>query len=423
MLDPLEILRMGIDTIKSHKLRSMLTALGILIGVTAVLMNVSMIEGFDREFQDEVMDIGGNLIQVQAEGGPGEDRYFEEHDLDAMRRQPHVEGATAYRTTGAVVEYGREQESVIVRGVENRYFEVSDSDVVEGTGISPTDENSAVIDTELAYQTFDRDLGVRSTLTLEFTVDDQDVKESFRITGITDADDEFMGMGGGAVNIPISTLNSIVDEDGYTSVEIYADSADDVDTVQRNTMQIIDRQWGLEPIRETETEEDLDDEEQFEQDFDEMLGEREEYSIITAQEILEFTEEITGMIALIFIGIASVSLLVGGIGIANIMLVTVKERTREIGVMKAVGAKNRHILLSFLFEAGMLGLLGGLAGLIISLVATRTIMPMIMGIPGILPPEWIAITLGLSFLIGVLSGLYPALNAAKMDPVKALSYE
>ncbi len=105
------------------------------------------------------------------------------------------------------------------------------------------------------------------------------------------------------------------------------------------------------------------------------------------------------------------------------MLVTVKERTREIGVMKAVGAKNRHILLSFLFEAGMLGLLGGLAGLIISLVATRTIIPMIMDIPGILPPEWIAISLGLSFLIGVLSGLYPALNAAKMDPVKALSYE
>lgn len=111
------------------------------------------------------------------------------------------------------------------------------------------------------------------------------------------------------------------------------------------------------------------------------------------------------------------------LGIANIMLVTVKERTREIGVMKAVGAKNRHILLSFLFEAGMLGLLGGLAGLIISLVATRTIIPMIMDIPGILPPEWIAISLGLSFLIGVLSGLYPALNAAKMDPVKALSYE
>lgn len=402
-------------------MRSFLTALGILIGVSAVLLNVSMIEGFENEFQEEIMDIGGNLIQVQAEGEPGEDRYFDEHELDALRRQPHVEGATGYRTTGAVMEYGGETEAMLVRGVEDRYFDVSDSDIIEGSSISPTDENSAVIDTDLAYHTFNRDLVVRSSLTLEFNVDDEEIREDFRITGITEAEDEMMGIGGGTVNIPISTLNDIVGEEGYTSVEIYAESADHVERVQLNTMQIIDRQWGLEPIREREM--DVEDQDEFEQQLDIMTGEREEYSIITAQEILGFTEEITDMIALVFVGIASVSLLVGGIGIANIMLVTVKERTREIGVMKAVGAKNRHILLGFLFEAGLLGLIGGLGGLMIAATATRTIIPLLVEIPGIIPPVWVAITLGLSFLIGVVSGLYPAINAANMDPVKALSYE
>lgn len=424
LLDLIEILKMGIDTINNHKLRSILTALGILIGVSAVLMNVAMIEGFEHEFREEVLDIGGNLIQVQAEGEPGgEGRYFDEHDISALRRQPHVEGATAYRTTTGVVSQGGEEESIIVRGIEDRYFEVSDSTIVEGSSISPTEEYSAVIDSELAHHTFDRELGVRSSMTIEFTTTQENIKRDFRISGISEAEDDWIaGISGGVVNIPISTLNDLVEEEGYTSVEIYAEDSDHVDTVKWNTMQIIDRQWGLEPIRGTETdEEDTGDE--FEREMERMMGEREEYSIITAQEILDFTEEITGMIALIFIGIASVSLLVGGIGIANIMLVTVKERTREIGVMKAVGAKNRHILISFLFEAGLLGLLGGVAGLIVAVIATNTILPMMIGIPGILPLAWIGIALGLSFLIGVLSGLYPALNAANMDPVKALSYE
>ncbi len=414
----LEIFRMGIDTIKGHKLRSFLTALGILIGVSAVLMNVAMVEGLEYQFREEVLDIGGNLIQVQAEDEPGgEDRYFDEYDVRAMKNQPRVEGAAAYRTTGGVMERRGKREGILVRGVEDDYFDISDSTIVEGSGVSPTDDNSAVIDSQLAYHTFDRELGVRSTITVRFTTGNEEVKREFRITGISETENDFfVGIGGGVVNIPISTLNDIVDEEGYTTVEIYAESSEDVDTVKRNTMEIIDRQWGLEPVRGTGSATGGED-------IDRRLEEREEYSIITAQEILDFTEEIKGTIALIFIGIASVSLLVGGIGIANIMLVTVKERTREIGVMKAVGAKNRHILMSFLFEAGLLGLLGGAVGLIVAVVAANTVLPMVIGIPGILPPVWIGISLGLSFLIGVLSGLYPAVNASKMDPVKALSYE
>jgi len=425
VLDLEEIFKMGLDTIKSHKLRSMLTALGILIGVSAVLMNVSMVEGFDHYFRDEVLDIGGNMIQVQAEGEPGDERYFDDHLFNSLERQPHVEGATAYRTTGAVMDHGREEENVLVRGIEENYFDVTDTEIKEGSSISPTDDNTIVIDSNLAKYTFDRPLGVRSTVSLSFYVNGEERTQDFRVRGISEAGSGMMGFGfgGGAVNIPISTFNEIMEEDGYSSVEIYAESSEAVDTVKWNTMEIIDRQWGLEPIRESEIEEEEDTDPMYGGDFDRMLGERDEYSIITAQEILEFTDEITSMIGLVFIGIASVSLLVGGIGISNIMLVTVKERTREIGVMKAVGAQNRHILMTFLLEAGLLGLLGGAAGLVISVIATNTILPMILGIPGILPPEWIVIALGLSFMIGVLSGLYPAWSAAKMDPVNALSYE
>ncbi len=434
-MDPIEIFKMAISTIKNHKLRSMLTTLGVLIGVGAVLMNVAMIEGFDEYFQEEILDIGGNLIQVRAEGAPGEEEHFDEHLFDSLRRQPHLDGAAAFRSTSARVSYRGEEETVMVRGVEEGFFEASDISIIEGSGISPSDRNLAVIDSDLAQYSFSRQLKVRSTISIDFRVDGERVTREFRVKGISETAEEDLLGGGGleVVNIPISTFNEITGEEGYSTIRIYAESSERVDTVKWNTAEIIDRQWGLRPIREIERRPEregngggLFGEEgigRMEEEFERMLGERDEYSIITAQEILDFSREISSTIGVVFIGVASISLLVGGIGIANIMLVTVKERTREIGVMKAVGAKNRDILVIFLLEAGLIGLIGGVIGLILAFVGTATVIPVIMGFPGIMPTSWIGISLGISFAIGVLSGLYPAWNASRMDPVQALSYE
>ena len=139
--------------------------------------------------------------------------------------------------------------------------------------------------------------------------------------------------------------------------------------------------------------------------------------------ILDISRDITAMIQLALVIIASISLLVGGIGIANVMLVTVTERTREIGVMKAVGARNRHVLVAFLFEAGVIGLLGGVAGLLVAAVGTYTLVPLLMGVPGEMSLSWTIAALVISIGISVVSGLYPALRASRMDPVEALRSE
>ena len=152
-------------------------------------------------------------------------------------------------------------------------------------------------------------------------------------------------------------------------------------------------------------------------------AETEGIPITTQADVLSISNNITSMIQLALVAIAGISLLVGGIGIANVMLVTVAERTREIGVMKAVGAKNRHVLAAFLFEACVLGLLGGILGLAIAAAVSFTVVPLLFDVSGSLPLEWAAIAIGICLAISVLSGLYPALRASRMDPVEALRSE
>jgi len=148
-----------------------------------------------------------------------------------------------------------------------------------------------------------------------------------------------------------------------------------------------------------------------------------EYKITTQEDILAISDSISSMIQLVLVAIAGISLLVGGIGIANVMLVTVSERTREIGVMKAVGAKNRHVAIAFLFEACVIGLLGGILGMAIATAFAFTAVPLLFDVPGSFPLQWAGIAISICLAISLLSGLYPALRASSMDPVEALRSE
>ncbi len=439
-MDPIEIFRMAVDTIRAHKLRSVLTTLGVLIGVGAVLTNIAMVNGFDAFFQEEISNLGANFVQIQAggsfqnQGGGGEDEYFEEHIYETLRRLPNLDGATAYRETIGTIEYRGGEKDVLVRGVKAGYLQATETPLVQGASIGEQDKFTAVINREIQRYTFSRQMAVGSTFTLSLTSDLTQREEEFRVKGIYESQ-QSMVMGGGGIMetiyIPISTMNDMLNEQGYTSIGLYAESSEKVDEVEKDAQRTLDRLLRLEPTRsageiereETEGESGIFGGEGTSQQLQEMGGEREEYSIISSQEILDFARNISSTIELLFIGVASISLLVGGIGIANIMLVTVSERTQEIGVMKAVGAKNLDVLTIFLLEAGLIGLIGGIIGLGFSYIASIYMVPLIIGFVGIIPLTWIGIALGLSFAIGVISGLYPAWRAANMDPVEALSYE
>lgn len=440
-MDPLEIFRMAIDTIKAHKLRSVLTTLGVLIGVGAVLANIAMVNGFDIYFQEEVMALGANFVQLTA-GDPfqsqvpgGEEKNFEEHIYDTMKRLPNLDGATAYRESVGTMKYRGEEKDVLVRGVEPGYFKATETPIINGITLGKQDKYTSIINTDLKKYTFKRPMAVGTTFELTLSSDLTQNTQEFRVKGIYEQEQSMMMQSGGGIMkiiyIPVSTMNDMLNKEGYTTIGLYAESSELVDEVERDASNTLNRLLRLEPLRTSAQEKPKEETEgggiiggeQQSQQLKEMGGEREEYSIISSQEILDFAREISSTIELLFIGVASISLVVGGIGISNIMLVTVSERTREIGVMKAVGARNLDVLMIFLLEAGLIGLIGGIIGLSLSFVLSLTVIPMIIGFSGIIPLPWIGIALGLSFGIGVISGLYPAWRAAQMDPVEALSYE
>lgn len=422
-MDPLELFRMAVDSVFAHKLRSILVTLGILIGITAVLGNAAMVKGFQAYFEQEIQTLGSNFVTITAGA-----RYSRltatqredlgEHIFDSLSRLPHVEKATAARDTWGTIKYMGEEEDVIVTGVEPGYLETKNRDMLLGSPIVPQDRFNAVVSDSVMRGSSNTPMCLMCPFEITVTVDGEEVTEKFRVKGVVEEPQSLLGIG--AVYLPISTLNSMLGKEGYTEITLTASDIEQVDVVEEEAREMMDRLLQVEPHREL----DIPQEDGSFSMFPQLVEEEpEEYYIVTQVDIIDISNEITSRIQLALVAIAGISLLVGGMGIANVMLVTVGERTREIGIMKAVGAKNRHVLILFLLEAGLIGLTGGILGLAIAAAASYTLVPLLMNVPGVLPGEWAGIALGISLSIGVLSGLYPALRASRMAPVDALRYE
>ncbi len=422
-MDFLEVLRTSFNNLKSHKLRSFLTTLGIIIGITAVLANVAVVQGFSSFFKEQVEGLGSNFVSIQA----GENRSFDDHVYDSLSGSVYLEGSTASRSGQGIVKYMGDQKSLVISGVKSGYFDARDLGIVEGSTLRRQDESTVVVSSSLAENEFDKPILEMSTIEITLMKNGYEpVTRRFKVKGISEDPSSFAAMQPD-VYLPVSTFNEMTGQEGYSSISLFAKSDEYVDAVKSQAIETLDRLLKVEPEKTIEEEKervDVFDLEGQATTFEEATTEeREEYTIQTQEDVLSFVDEITGTINLLFIGIASVSLLVGGIGIANIMIVSVTERTREIGVMKAVGAKNRDILSLFLIESGLIGLLGGIVGLSLAYLVANLFVPILIGVQGIIPIEWVGLSIGISLMIGIISGLYPARRASKMDPVEALSYE
>jgi len=422
-VDPVSLVGMAVDSITAHKLRSFLVTLGILIGITAVIGNAAMVEGFQAYFEGQMQSLGSNFVTIRPGSAMGlmgpklqESELLDVRIFDSVRQLPYVDDATASRTTFGTIKYGDEEATVFIIGAEPGYLNARNREMVTGEPLRPQDVRNAVIaDNTLQSST----PALMTHFDLTISTDEGDVTERFRIKGIVEGVDT--GVDIGIVYIPIRTLNTILGEEGYDEITLFAANVEDIDKVEAEATETLDRLLHVEPNRNPE-EEDKQSEGFMGISMNVPTAQR-EYVITTQEDVLQISEDISSMIQMALVAIAGISLLVGGIGIANVMLVTVSERTREIGVMKAVGAKNRQVLIAFLFEAGFIGLLGGLLGLALAALGTYTLVPIMFDVPGALPIQWVAIAVGISLAISVLSGLYPALRASRMDPVEALRTE
>jgi putative ABC transport system permease protein len=425
-VDPVTLLKMAVESITAHKLRSFLVTMGILIGITAVLVNAAMVQGFRNYFQQQIQTLGSNFVSIQPGSSYGllgtttkENDLLAPYLFDAVSRLPFVDAATADRETFGTLSYMGEQATVIVVGIEPGFFEAMNREMLAGGSLTSQDTFNAVLAESVLSQFSRRSFVLMSNFDLTVTVNGKNVTDKFRVKGIVKQAQPDIGIG--ILYVPIKTLNSMMGQEGYTAITLTTSDVNNIDTIKVEVQQMLDQVLKVPPQQVASTEEQT--KELFGIVPAPFQSQDKPYIITTQADVLDISNKITSMIQLALVAIAGISLLVGGIGIANVMLVTVRERTREIGVMKAVGAKNRHVLIAFLFESCVIGLLGGILGMAVAATASFISIPLLFHVAGSLPLEWAIIAIGICLTISLLSGLYPALRASKMDPVEALRSE
>jgi putative ABC transport system permease protein len=424
-VDLVTLFKMAVESITAHKLRSFLVTMGILIGITAVLVNAALVQGFRNYFQQQIQTLGSNFVTIQPGSSYGllgtttkENDLLQPYLFDAVSRLPFVDAATADRETFGTLSYMGEQATVIVVGIEPGFFETMNREVLAGGPLTSQDTFNAVL-ADSVQGSFQRSFVLMSNFDLTVTVNNKSVTDKFRVKGIAKQLQPDIGIG--VVYVPIKTLNAMMGSAGYTAIILTTSDVNNIDTVKSEAQQMLDQVLKVPPQQAIATEEQT--KELFGIVPAPFQSQGKPYLITTQADVLDISNKITSMIQLALVAIAGISLLVGGIGIANVMLVTVRERTREIGVMKAVGAKNRHVLIAFLFESGVIGLLGGILGMAVATAASFISIPLLFHVSGSLPWLWAIIAIGICLTISLLSGLYPALRASRLDPVEALRSE
>ena len=399
--------RSALASIYAHGLRSFLTTLGIVIGVASVIAVVSVTQGMSSFIGDTFASLGTNSLTIQSYT-PFEDQMkgirarLTPEDLDLIERR--AEGIASitpilYANRSSQIKYGSQTAFSQIMGTTYAYQDVAQSYTQTGRFVAPTDNQTrrrvAVIGEK-----------VRENLNLPDNPVNEYVEiggEWFKIVGLLEARGDIMGMSqDDIVLVPYATMVSLQGNQARTDISIQlslSDTAEVEDVSQQLTTLL--------------------------RNAHDLAGdEDDDFRIQTAEQLMEELDQIISMVTIVIGGIVSISLLVGGIGIMNIMLVSVTERTREIGICKAIGAKRHHILMQFLIEAMLLSLLGGLIGLGLGYGLGTLISNAIPGFPSASIPLWsVALALGFSGFVGILFGILPAAKAANLDPIDALRYE
>jgi putative ABC transport system permease protein len=400
--------RAAIESIYAHAFRSFLTTLGIVIGVASVIAMVSIIQGLSYMIGQQFQGLGSNSVTVQsytalADALQGKRSRLTQDDFDLIRFR--VDGIASitpimYVQNGqATVRYGSQTTLSQVLGTTYSYQDVGQYFSARGRFLSDADNDTrrrvAVIGEQVR-----EDLALPEDPVGEFI---QINGEWLKIIGLLEAKGEIFGQSqDNRVMMPYTTMTSLQGNQRLPDIAVQLTLANlaDLESVRQTITRLLRTAHKLKT--------DADD----------------DFRIQTAAQLQDTFNSILTTVTIVMTSIVSISLLVGGIGIMNIMLVSVTERTREIGICKAIGAKRHHILLQFLLEALVLCLLGGIAGLVIGYGVGVIASSLIPNFPPAHTPWWaVALALGFSAAVGVGFGILPAAKAANLDPISSLRYE
>jgi len=403
-VSPATTTRLALSALLRNKMRSLLTTLGIVIGVAAVLTMQSMGSGATAYVGEAISGLGSNMLIAM----PGATKnfgpiaigvpLFTMTDIDVIRRQAHDIAIVAPVNSRVLrVVAGGNNRSVNVLGVTPEYFDIRQWGVSSGRSINALDNRQASPVCVIGKTVRDALFGAQDAIGLEIRVHDV----SCRVIGLleskgasafgVDQDDiVFMPftsfshriMGNERVGVIMASA---------TSKDRIVDAKDEMTEILRNRRHI-------------------------------RAGEEDDFGVRDPREIQALLQRVTGMLTTLLAGVAAVSLLVGGIGIMNIMLVSVTERTREIGVRLAVGARSSDVLTQFLVEAIILSALGGVLGIAIGLLGAYGVARALT-IPYLVPTGAIPIAFGVSVMVGIVFGVFPARKAARLNPLAALRFE
>ncbi len=386
-----ESVSMSIGNITQNRLRSFLTILGIMIGVTAVIALITTVSGVSTSISDSFTSMGAGTMTVSVTGNDMQGGLTSAN-MDEITQLDHITGVTPSVSATVTVARGSNYESSIsVSGKNDYYFATSDS-ITRGRAFNQIDMDTmarvCLIDADMVSEFFYGVDPIGQNLYIN--------NLSFTVVGVIDtSDDESiseMVSGASDIYIPYTTVLKMNSETLVTSITVYIDDADASDEVQTTIGNYLDSLFSYE-----------DD----------------TYEITTMDSIQETMDSMLSMMSALLGGIASISLIVGGIGIMNMMLTSVTERTVEIGLKKAIGAEPGQIQIQFLIEAFLLSMIGGIMGVILG-IALSAILCQVMGTSFTLSYSAIALGVGFSAAVGILFGWSPARKASNLNPIDAL---